>query len=284
MLDIILDTIIDSIKLLPFLFLSFLIIEFIEHKSSKTLEKILKNSGKFGSIIGAILGLVPQCGFSVTASNLYAGRVITLGTLISVFLATSDEAVIVMLSNPGNFVDIAKILLVKLIIGIIFGVIIDLLITSKKKLQEEVDEAHTHMHDICKNCDCEHEHGILKPTIKHTLSIFVFIFIITFILNTTIYLIGEDRLETLLLNGSIFQPFVAALIGLIPNCAASILITELYLAQKITFASVIAGLCSSAGVGLVVLFKVNKNLKENIKIVGLLYLIAVIVGLILMIV
>ena len=280
MLDVIVDTLIDSIKLLPFLFLSYLLIEFIEHKSSKTLEKILKSSGKFGSVIGAILGIVPQCGFSVTAANLYAGRIITLGSLIAVFLSTSDEAIPILLSTPNSAPDILKIIAVKFIIGIIAGIIIDFLFRKRHTLKEDVKEVHDHMHNICSKCDCEHGHGILKPTFKHTINIFVFILAVAFVLNLAIYFIGEDNLSTLLMRGSILQPLIAALIGLIPNCASSVILTELYIAGNISFASVIAGLCSNAGLGMVILFRVNKNLKENLKILGLLYLIASLSGLI----
>lgn len=280
MSHVILETIIDSLKLLPFLFLSYLLIEYIEHKSSKTLEKILKSSGKFGSIIGAILGLVPQCGFSVTASNLYASRVITVGTLIAVFLSTSDEAIPVLLSHPGSTFEIAKILILKLIIGMFAGLVIDFIFRKRHTLKKDVEELHEHMHEMCSHCDCEHEHGILKPTLKHTFSIFAFILIVAFILNTAVHLIGEDKLSILLMNGSIFQPLIAGLIGLIPNCASSVLLTELYIAGSISFGSIIAGLCTGAGIGIVVLFKVNNNLKQNLKILGSVYAIGSISGII----
>ncbi len=280
MVDVILDTIIDSLKLLPFLFLSYLLIEFIEHKSSKTLEKILKNSGKFGSVIGSALGIVPQCGFSVTASNLYASRVITIGTLIAVFLSTSDEAIPVLLAHPNSAMPILKIILFKFIIGIIAGVIIDFIFRKKHNLTTEIEDVHNHMHEMCSHCDCNEGHTILKPALKHTLNIFVYIFIVAFILNTFIYIIGEESLSKLLMSGSIFQPIISALIGLIPNCASSVLLTELYLAGNISFASIIAGLCSGSGIGMIVLFKVNHNLKENLKILASVYGISCLFGII----
>ena len=269
MLDIILDTLIDGIKLLPFLFLSYLLIEYIEHKSSKKIEKTLSKSGKYGPAVGALLGCFPQCGFSVTASNLFSGRVITLGTLIAVFLATSDEAIPVLLSHPNNWGEILKLLLFKLLIGMIAGFVIDLILRKKHKIQLTEHNTHEHIHEMCKNCDCEH--GIFKSTLKHTLSTFVFILIVSFILNLVISLIGEENLSKVLMSDSIFQPLIASLIGLIPNCASSVLLTELYLAGNISFASIIAGLSTGGGLGLVILFKTNKNLKENLKILGLLY-------------
>ncbi len=279
MLDIILDTLIDSIKMLPFLFLSYLLIEYIEHTSSKKIEKTLSKSGKYGPFAGALLGLIPQCGFSVTASNLYSGRVISLGTLFAVFLATSDEAIPVLISHPDNIMQLVKILIVKFIIAFVIGFLVDFIIRNLNKVKklESKNEKHEHIHNMCKSCDCEH--GIFHSTIKHTFSTFVFIIIISFLLNTILYFIGEDNLSKVLMSGSIFQPFIAGIIGLIPNCASSVLLTELYLSGNITFASIIAGLSTGAGVGIAVLFKMNKPQKENFKILGMLYLFGVLSGL-----
>lgn len=278
MLDVILDTLLDSIKMLPFLFLSYLIIEFIEHKSSKKIEKALKNSGKFGPAIGGLLGTFPQCGFSVTAATLYASRVITLGTLIAVFLTTSDEAIPVLLSHPENMPMMFKIIGFKLIIGICCGFIIDLIFRKKHTPKEELEETTEHIHNMCAHCNCNNK-GILKSALKHTFSVFIFILIFSFILNITIHFIGEEMLSKLLMTGSIFQPIIAGLIGLIPNCASSVLLTELFLSGNISFASIIAGLSSGSGIGLIILFKENKNLKENLKILTLVYIIGVSIGL-----
>lgn len=281
MLEIVFDTLIDGLKLLPFLFISYLIIEFIEHKASDKINKSLANSGKFGSVIGAILGCFPQCGFSGAASSLYSGRIITLGTLIAVFISTSDEAIPILISNPDNFFVILKILIIKILIAILFGSIIDFIINKRLDKNKVEENRHEHLKDMCSHshCNCENENeGILKPALKHTLNIFGFILAISFVLNIVIWLIGEENLSYLLMHGSIFQPFIAGLIGLIPNCASSILLTELYISGNISFASIIAGLCSGAGIGLIVLFKTNTNIKENLKIVGLLYAIGVISG------
>ena len=277
MIDVILDTLVDSLKMLPFLFVSYLIIEFIEHKSSKKIENILKKSGKFGPIAGGLLGIFPQCGFSVTASTLYASRVITLGTLITVFLTTSDEAIPVLLGHPESMPIILKLITFKFIVGICIGFLIDLIFRKKHSSENNLKEATEHIHDICSHCDCEHE-GIFRPALKHTINVFIFILIFAFVLNSAIYFIGEDRLSKLLMNGNIFQPVISCLIGLIPNCASSVILTELYLSGNITFASIIAGLCSGSGLGLVILFKENKNLKENLKILALVYIIGVVIG------
>lgn len=286
-LDIIIETLIDSAKMLPFLFVSYLIIEIIEHKSSDKLKKILSKSGKYGPVAGAALGLVPQCGFSVTASNLYSGRVITLGTLIAVFLSTSDEAIPVLLSHPNSTLELIKVLAVKFIIAFVFGMIIDLVINKFKTKEEiensQVEEAHEHMHEVCSHCHCE-DKGVVRSTIKHTLNVFLFILIVSFVLHIVIHVIGEDNLSKVLMQGSIFQPFVAGLIGLIPNCASSVILTELYLAGSISFGAIIAGLATGAGIGLAVLFKSNHNQKENFKILGLLYALGVFSGIIIQII
>lgn len=286
-LHVILETLVDSLKMLPFLFVSYLIIEWIEHKSSDKLKKILSKSGKYGPAAGAALGLVPQCGFSVTASNLYSGRVITLGTLIAVFLATSDEAIPVLLSHPNSMMELVKVLAVKFVIAFVAGMLIDLVMNKfkdKKESEEaKVEQAHEHMHEVCSHCHCESK-GILRPAIKHTLNIFVFIFIVSFVMHIAVHAIGEDNLSKILMQGSIFQPFVAGLIGLIPNCASSVLLTELYLAGNISFGAIIAGLATGAGIGLAVLFKSNHNQKENLKILGLLYALGVFSGILVQII
>lgn len=283
MFDIIMETLADSVKMLPFLLVSYLIIEYIEHKNSSKIKNTLASSGKFGSIIGALFGCFPQCGFSVTASNLYAGRVITLGTLISVFIATSDESILVLLSHPGRSFDILKILVIKVILAIFFGIIIDLILRKITKNEIGSPSLEKNIHEkMCSHCDCEH--GMIKSALKHTFSVFVFIVIVNLILHALISFIGEERLSSLLFSGSIFQPFIAALIGMIPNCASSVILTELYIAGTISFSSIIAGLSTGAGLGLAVLFKVNKNTKENLTILGLIYAIGVTSGIIIQII
>ncbi len=284
MLDVIIDTLLDSIKLLPFLFLSYIIIELIEHSSSNKMKSLLSKSGKFGSLIGSLLGIVPQCGFSVTASNLYAGRIISLGTLISVYLATSDEAIPIMLSHPETFPTFIKIIILKFILGFTIGAIIDLILRKKEKKNinnSNLEETTEHIHKLCEDCHCNCEHdSILKSILSHTIKVFLFVIIFAFILNTIIYLIGDDLLSRILMSGTIFQPFIVAIIGLIPNCASSILITELFIEGSISFASLLTGLLAGAGIGIAVLFKVNKNLKENLKILSLTYFISVAIGII----
>ncbi len=276
MLDVILDTLIDSIKLLPFLFITYLLMEYIEHKMKHKSKETIQKSGKFGPFFGSLLGIFPQCGFSVSATNLYAGRVITLGTLIAVYLSTSDEMIPIFISEAVSPIIILKILAIKLVIGMIAGFIIDLVINvlTKNKIKENIEQVCEEEH-----CHCN-ENGILKSSIHHTLNIFVYIIIISFIINTIVHFIGEEAIANLLLNKPIIGPLVSALIGLIPNCAASVIITNMYLQKVISFGSMMAGLLTGAGIGLAVLFKTNNEIKENIKIVVLLYSIGVIVGIV----
>lgn len=274
MIDIILDTLIDSLKLLPFLFIAFLIIELIEHKLNKQTKELVSKSGKVGPLIGSLLGLFPQCGFSVMATNLYVTRIITLGTLISIYLATSDEMLPIMLSQKIAFIEIVKLLGIKFICGIIWGFIIDLLLNKKSK-KENIN------YEICDedHCNC-HEEGVIKSTLIHTLKTLLFIMLVSFLLNILLHFIGEDNLSKLFLKNSIFGPFISSLLGLIPNCGSSIVITELYLNGAISLGSAMAGLLTGSGVALLVLFKENKDIKENVTILSLLYGLGVISGII----
>ena len=277
MLEIIEHTLIESINLLPFLFITYLLMEYIEHKTSKKAKETIKKSGKSGPVIGSLLGIFPQCGFSVSATNLYAGRVITLGTLIAVYLSTSDEMLPIFISEAVPLITILKILGIKLLIGMIAGFTIDFVLRVRNKDKQEEEK----IVDLCEKEHCHCEHGIIKSAVVHTLHIFLFIIIITLIVNIAIHFIGEETLANFLQYNPILGPVIAGLIGLIPNCAASVILTQLYLENVITVATMISGLLVGAGVGLAVLFKINKGIKENLKIVSLLYLIGVISGVIL---
>lgn len=272
MKEIIIDTIKDNLKLLPFLFLTFLFLEYLEHRVSNKSKKKLEKSGRFGPFIGGLIGAFPQCGFGVAATNLYVARIITIGTLISVYLSTSDEMLPILLSEGTNIGIIIKLITLKVVIGIIWGIIIDFIFRSK------IDK--NNIHDICEEDHCDCEHGILKSSIKHTLNIALFIFIISFILNIIMEYYGMEKLEHIFLNNNILGSFVSSLIGLIPNCGASVVITELYLNNLLSLGSAMAGLLTGSGVALLVLFKTNHNLKDNIKIVSLVYILGVISGII----
>ena len=277
MLEILEHTIIDTIKLIPFLFITYIIMELIEHHAGEKTEKVIKKSGKFGPILGALLGVVPQCGFSAVAANFYAARIITRGTLIAIFLSTSDEMLPILISEGAEIGLILQILSIKVVIGMGIGIVIDLL---SKKIKE--DEKYEEIHEICEHehCHCEEE-GVVKSSIKHTIQIFAYIFVISLVLNFVIHGIGEDKIAGVMVNTPLIGPIISSLIGIIPNCASSVILTELYLENIITMGSMIAGLLVNSGVGLLVLFKVNKNYKENLSILGILYIIGVISGILL---
>lgn len=272
MQEIILDTVFDCLKILPFLFIAFLIIEFFEHKLSHKTEKTIKKAGKFGPLIGSLLGALPQCGFSVLATNLYITRIISLGTLIAIYLSTSDEMLPILIAEKAPINSILLLIFIKIIIGLVCGFIIDLIIRKENPKEH---------FEICEHDHCDCEHGIILSSIKHTIKTLIFIFIITFILNAAFHYIGEDNIKHIFDKTNLFTPFIAGIIGLIPNCGSSIILTELYIAEILPLSSALAGLLANSGVALLILFKSNPNIKENLKIIGILYLISVITGLLL---
>ena len=277
--DIFSDAVLDSLKMLPFLFGAYLLIEYLEHHSSGKMEKLLASSNRLGPVTGALLGCVPQCGFSVAAANLYSGRVITLGTLVAVFLSTSDEALPILLAHPNSLSTVGALLLFKAVLGLVAGLSIDFISRRLRRGSSFYGE-NRQLHELCEDCHCE-ERGILRSAVHHTLQIFLFVLIVTVVLNGAVELIGETRLAALLMSGSVFQPAVAALLGFIPNCAASVLLTNLLLSGTISFGAAMAGLSTSAGVGLLVLFRANRNLKENLMIMALIYGISTVAGMLL---
>ena len=316
MLDVILDTLIDSIKLVPFLFLTYLAMEYLEHKAGEKTTRMVRKAGKLGPLIGGVAGVLPQCGFSAAASNLYAGRVITLGTLIAIYLSTSDEMLPLLISSEQVTVGfILEILAAKAVIGAVAGFLIDLLIREQKVHHDHPEHGHKHghsaqgmhgqdseandhgheghhheeedhaeqehIHEICEheNCHCE-EDGIFLSAVKHTLQITFFIIVIGFVLNVVLHFVGEDALANLILNRPVLGPVLAGLVGLIPNCAASVTVTQLYISGVISLGAMMSGLLVGAGVGLLVLFRVNPDKKENLKIVGILYVIGVLTGIV----
>lgn len=270
--DIIADSFIDSIRLLPFLFITYLIMEYLEHKAGDKMQAAIRSAGKGGPIIGGILGIFPQCGFSAAASNLYAGQIITMGTLMAVFLSTSDEMLPIMISENVGLRMIVKVLAVKVIVAIIAGFLIDCIV---RKGEKEMQIEH-----LCEQHHCHCEKGIWKSALHHTVEIFIYIFIVSLVLNLLIAWVGEDVLGSLILNRPVVGTMIAGIVGLIPNCAASVIITQLYLGGVLSAGAMIAGLLSGTGVGLLVLFRVNGNRKENLRLIGLLYVVGIIAGIV----
>lgn len=333
MWHIIEHSILDSITLVPFLFLTYLAMEYLEHKAGDKTARLVRKAGKWGPLIGGVAGVVPQCGFSAAASNLYAGRVISVGTLLAIYLSTSDEMLPILISERQSAALIIQILAMKAVIGIIAGFIVDAVMrrrgmghgshkghehgehhhghnhhkgenehTHKAQSQEERHDHHEeehghhhgehghhhgdeespyHIHEMCEHehCNCEKD-GVFLSAVKHTLQITVFILLITFALNLVLHFVGEDALANLILDRPVLGPVLAGIVGLIPNCAASVVITQLYLEGVIGMGSMMSGLLVGAGVGLVVLFRVNHHKAENLKITGLLYGIGVVVGIV----
>lgn len=264
-------TIIENLSLIPFLFLTYLLMEFWEHKAGDKANRLVQKSGRFAPIIGAVTGAVPQCGFSTAASNLYAGRVISPGTLIAIYLSTSDEMLPIMISEKVAPSFILLVLGLKVLIGALAGLTIDVL---WKKQEDE----HFHIHEMCEEENCHCEKGIWHSALVHTLHITAFILLVSFVLNLVMHTVGEEALGSLVLNKPILGPMVSGLIGLIPNCVSSVVITQLFLKGAMDFGGMMAGLLINAGVGLLVLFRVNHNRRENLQIIGMLYGIGVIAG------
>lgn len=281
--DILTDTALDGLKMLPFLFGAYLLLEWIEHRSGSKLRHRLSHSGRYSVPLGAAIGLIPQCGFSVAASNLFAGRLITTGTLLAVFLATSDEAVPVMLASPNGAGKILPLLGLKLLFAVIGGYLADCLF-FRRAHEKQCETTHCHhddereeaTHELCAHCGCQG--GILKSTLHHTAETFLFLLIVLLLINTATTLLGEERLASILLAGTFWSPIVTALIGLIPNCAPSVLISELYLNGTLTIGATVAGLSAGAGLGLAMLFKINPNQKQNFRILAFLYVFSVAAG------
>ncbi len=272
MVDSLLDGLIDTLKLLPYLLITFLLLEFIEHKFTKKNRELLAKNKKYGPVVGGLLGALPQCGFSSMAANLFSARVITMGTLIAVFLSTSDEMLPIMISEKVDVLVLIKILCFKVVVGIIIGFIIDFIYRKKLEEEEEINELCEHDH-----CSCEHD-GIIISSIKHTLKIGLFILIANLLINIIVFKVGEENVSKLLLNGNVLTYFLSSFVGLIPNCAGSVIITELYLSNMISVGTMLAGLLTGSGLGILLLFRTNKNLKENIIILSIIYFVGVILG------
>lgn len=279
MADILLDTLFDALKTIPFLILAYIIIELIEHRAKNKFEKFLSGFGRNGAAIGALLGVVPQCGFSVAAANLYANRIITAGTLLAIYISTSDEAIPVLLSSPEGAVKIIPLILSKVFLAIVAGTLIDKsgMLKAPEKDIEYVEEMHSH-------CHTDDDEGLVRAIIRHTAETFVFILIVMLSLNIAIFYMGEDRLAAFMMDGSVFQPVLAGLVGLIPNCAASVVIAQLFAEGALSFGSALAGLSTSAGLGLIMLLRADVDKKEILKIALLLFIIPVAVGMVLQVI
>ena len=297
MYEVFLDALVDTIKMVPLLLVVYIGIELVEYKFGNKIIMMIQKAGTAGPAVGALTGSLPQCGISVVATALYTQRLVTIGTLLAVYLSTSDEAIPIILAQPDKAGLILPLVLTKIFIALVAGYAIDLffrkanestLVHIEAYARGEDDEHHNHSIVMDREACCGHSTSasaqkfnpkeiFFHPAI-HTAKIFAFIFAISFLINAAVFLMGEEAFGKLFSGHTFFQPFMAALVGLIPNCAVSVAITELYLKGAITYGSLIAGLCASAGLGILVLFREEKEKKEIFKILGLLFGISVLVG------
>ena len=272
------DAICDSIHLIPFLFFVFLIIEILEFYYADKINDTLKKTGRGSVIVGALAAIFPQCGFSVIASSLYVDRIITRGTLIAVYLSTSDESIPILLATPSKSYLIIPIVGLKLFIGILMGYFIEFVLPEKKQTDSNATQnVEEHIEEGCCKHDLEHgsRREIIVHPILHTINIWGFILIITLVLN---YSLTNIEVTNFINGGKLLQPIFASFIGLIPNCAISIGLTMMLIKGTISFGAVISGLLANAGLGLLVLLK-NNDFKDTLKIIFILLLISIISGL-----
>lgn len=264
----------DIVTVVPLLFVVFLILEYIEHSFSKKTIKIVKNSQKTGPLWGAVLGAFPQCGFSVFVTNLFVSKVATMGTLIAVYLSTSDEMLPILLSSGVDWKICLFIVLVKILIGLCVGLTVDFFVKEKSFSQGQISE-------LCNEakCNCNHVSPFYSA-IVHTLKVVILLFLTTVVLNSVIEFVGQDVLKTAITSLGVFGIIISAVIGFIPNCASSIVITQLFLEQAIPFGTMLAGLLSGAGLGWIVLLKYNKNKIQTLWIVVIVFICAVLAGII----
>lgn len=273
--DVFIDAIVDTAKLIPFLLLTYLAMEYLEHKTSTKVLLWVQKAGNFGPLIGGALGAVPQCGFSAAASSLYAGRVISLGTILAIYLSTSDEMLPILISEhaPAGF--IFSVLGTKILLGVFWGYMTDYVL-----FRNENANVHIRIHSMCEEAHCNCDKDTFLSAVKHTLQIAVFIFAVSLALGLVIEFVGADALSGFVFNNKILGPILAGLLGLIPNCASSVVITKLYLEGGLSVGSLIAGLLTGAGVGWVILARTSHDAKRTLKVIALLYAFGVLSGLI----
>ncbi len=266
LIDLLLDACMDSIKLLPFLMAAYVIMEYLEHKTSTKTRAVVRKAGRLGPLAGGLAGIFPQCGFSAAASNLYAGGIITMGTLLAVFLSTSDEMLPIFISEAVDARIVLVILGMKAVMGILTGFFVDFVFRFRPS-----PIRYKEIHTRCESEHCGCDRGIFRSALVHTGKIFLFILLFTIVLNVLVALIGEERLAAFMSGQPLLGPVLAGIVGLIPNCASSVVITQLYLNEFISFGPMMSGLLVGAGAGLLVLFHTNRRWKENLLRLSILY-------------
>ena len=309
MWEVILDAFLDTLKVIPVLYLVYLLVSYLGHNNNNKYAKFMSKTKKFGPLVGGTVGVIPQCGFSVVMADLYSKKAITIGTLVAVMLATSDEAIPLMISNPKYIVPMLIMIGIKFFVAITFGYLIDFVLKLSKKRQETKEDAFKEIHDHdCELTTCslthvihgeccndkeedehhghKHEHGdcihnIFLDALLHTLQISAFLLVASLIIGFVVEYAGIENLQYVFTSNKFIQPFIAGLVGLIPSCASSVFLVEFFMAGGISFGAMMAGLCAGSGIGIVVLFVKNKKkIWQNIATLLILYLIGCLVGLV----
>ena len=270
--EVFLQTLPDALRILPFLFLTYVLMEFLEHRASDKINAAIHKCGPFAPLVGGALGIIPQCGFSSAAASLYAGRTISLGALIAVFLSTSDEMLPILISGRARPAEILTLVGAKAAIAIAVGFLVNGVLRLKNKTVKP------DIHGLCEADGCHCERGIFRSAIHHTLTILAFLFLAMLAIDSLIYFAGEESIRALLSGIPLLSPLICSILGLIPSCATSVVMTELYLEGLLSAGSLLAGLLPGAGVGILVLLRTNKNPKENLFILSLLVLVGFIFG------
>ena len=277
--EVVLHGLLDSLKVLPFLFLAYLLMEWLEHKAGERTEHLIRKTGVLGPLAGATLGIIPQCGMSTMASNLYAGSIISIGTLVAVFLSTSDEMLLLLISEKIPAITTICILLYKFAVALLVGFVLDLFVRLYRKKHGHDHDMHHHVHEVCEEHGCHCEKGIFLSAIIHTVKIFIFVVLVNLLISSLVFFLGEDWLR-----GSIFSipglsHLLCAFIGLVPNCAVSVLLTKFYMAGYISVGAMLAGLLPGAGVGLAIFARMHKKRRECLLVLLVLVLSGVLFGL-----
>lgn len=277
-MEVVLDALLDTLKVFPFILIIYILIELLEHRTSFTKNHKLLQGG-LAPLVGTVTGIIPQCGFSVMAAKLYDKNFIRTGTLLAVFLATSDEALIILISSGASAAAVMPLIAIKIAVGLAVGYLVNFLL-SGEKLAELQDEDHDEIHGY--SCGREHEGKAVKvyfvEPLIHSLKIALYILIVNLVFGFIVEAVGEDAISSSLIGGPYLQPLITSAVGLIPNCASSTIITQTYVAGGIMFGSMVAGLCCNAGLGFVILLKNTKKIKRNILLIITLYAVSVVVG------
>lgn len=275
MIDVILETLIDALKMSPILFLAYLLMEFLELKAGEKMNKAVAKVGYAGPLLGSLIGIIPQCGFSGAVAGFYSAKIVTLGTMIAVFMSTSDEMIPILISNKVELSVVLKILIFKVIGAAVCGFLIDIALRLMRKNREA---SSSHIHDFCEQEHCDCHENIFLSALKHTLKVLLLIVVVSFALNCIFEFFSKDFLHDNFITLPFVSEILAGVVGLIPNCSVSVLITELFVEGVISEGAMFSGLMTNAGVGLLVLYRLNKNIKENIFITGLLLVCGIVFG------